>query len=54
VEEKEVMGGGVIELTTVVTLNDFNGEAELSGHPGEEVTEGGEVSDLARNGNVHT
>ena len=40
--EKEVAGGGVIELPTVVTLNDLNGEAELSGHPGEEVAEGGE------------
>jgi hypothetical protein len=42
VEEKEVTGGGVIELPTVVTLNDLNGEAELSGHPDEEVAEGGE------------
>jgi hypothetical protein len=42
VGEKEVTGGGVIELTTVVTPNSLNGEAELSGHPGEEVTEGGE------------
>ena len=42
VGEKEVMGGGVIELPTVVTLNGLNGEAELSGHPGEEVAEGGE------------
>jgi hypothetical protein len=32
VGEKEVTGGGVIELTTVVTLNGLNGEAELSGH----------------------
>jgi hypothetical protein len=30
VGEKEVTGGGVIELSTVVTLNDLNGEAELS------------------------
>jgi hypothetical protein len=42
VGEKEVTRGGVIELTTVGTLNGLNGEAELSGHPGEEVTEGGE------------
>jgi hypothetical protein len=42
VGEKEVTGGGVIELSTVVTLNGLNGEAELSGHPGEEVAEGGE------------
>ena len=38
--EEERTGGGVIELTPVVTLDGLNGEAELSGHPGEEV-EGG-------------
>ena len=43
--EEEGMGGGVIELTSVVALNGLNGEAELSGHPGKEV---GKVSDLAR------
>jgi hypothetical protein len=32
----------VIELPTIVTLDGLNGEAELSGHPGEEVAEGGE------------
>jgi hypothetical protein len=42
VGEKEVTGGGVIELPTVVALNGLNGEAELSGHPDEEVAEGGE------------
>jgi hypothetical protein len=41
VGENEVTGGRVIELTTVVTLNGLNGEAELSGHPSEEVTESG-------------
>ena len=40
--EEEGTGGGVIELTPVVTLDGFNGEAELSGHPGKEVEEGGE------------
>jgi hypothetical protein len=44
--------GGVIELTTVVTLDGLNGEAELSGHPGKEVKEGGKVSDLACKGKV--
>jgi hypothetical protein len=42
VGEKKNAGGGVIELPTIVTLNGLNGEAELSGHPGEEVAEGGE------------
>ena len=37
------MGGGVVELTPVVTLDDFNGEAELSGHLDKEVEEGGKV-----------
>ena len=36
------MGGVVIELTPIVTLDGLNGEAELSGHPGKEVKEGGE------------
>ena len=45
-------GGGVIELPPVVTLDGLNGEAELSGHPGKEVEEGGKVSDLARKGKV--
>ena len=31
--EEEGTGGGVIELTLVVTLDGLNGEAELSGHP---------------------
>jgi len=40
--EEEGTGGGVIELPPVVTLDGLNGEAELSGHPGKEVEEGGE------------
>ena len=40
--EEEGTRGGVIELTPVVTLDGLNGEAELSGHPGKEVKEGGE------------
>lgn len=54
VGEKEVTGGGVIELPTIVTLNGLNGEAKLSGHPSEEVAEGEKVSNLTRKGKVHT
>ena len=39
--KKEGPRGGVIELAPVVTLDGLDGEAELSGHPGEEVTERG-------------
>ena len=39
---EERPGGGVIKLPPVVTLDGLNGEAELSGHPGKEVEEGGE------------
>ena len=39
--EEEETGGGVIELRLVVTQDGLNGEAELSGHPGKEVEEGG-------------
>jgi hypothetical protein len=40
--EEEGARGGVIELTPVVALDDLNGEAELSGHPGKAVKKGGE------------
>ena len=39
--EEERTGGGVVDLTPVVTLDGLNGEAELSGL-GKEVEEGGE------------
>ena len=39
--KKENPRGGVIELAPIVTLDGLDGEAELSGHPGEEVTERG-------------
>ena len=39
--EEERTGGGVVELTPVVTLDGLDGEAELSGRPGKEVEEGG-------------
>jgi hypothetical protein len=42
VREKEGAGGGVIKLTTIVTLDDLDGEVELCGHPREEVMERGE------------
>jgi hypothetical protein len=38
--EKQRAGGVVIELTPVVTLDSL-GKAELSGHPGKEVQDGG-------------
>jgi hypothetical protein len=41
VREKEGTGGGVIKLTTIVTLDGLDGEAELCGHPSEEVKERG-------------
>jgi len=42
VREKEGTGGGVIELPTIVTLNNLDVKTELSRHPGEEVQKGGE------------
>jgi hypothetical protein len=41
VREEESTGGGVIKLTTIVTLDGLDGEAELCGHPSEEVKERG-------------
>jgi len=40
--EEEGSGGGVIELPTIVTLDDLDGKAELCGHPSEEVEDRGE------------
>jgi hypothetical protein len=37
VREKESTRGGVIKLMTIVTLDGLDGEAELCGHPSEEV-----------------
>jgi hypothetical protein len=39
--EEESTGGGVIKLTTIVTLDGLDGEAELCEHPSEEVKERG-------------
>jgi hypothetical protein len=35
--EREGLGCGVIELTAIVTLDGLDGEAELSGNPGEKM-----------------
>ena len=45
--QEERPGGGVIELPPVVTLDGLNGEAELSGHQGKEVEEGGAAAAAA-------
>ena len=39
--EKEGTGGGVIELPTIVTLDNLDGEAELCGHLSEKVDKHG-------------
>ena len=39
--EKAGTRGVVIELTAIVALDGLNGEAELGGHSGKEVEEGG-------------
>jgi hypothetical protein len=44
------MGGGVIKLTTIVTLDDLDGEAKLCGHPSEEVKNHGESIRLRTQG----
>jgi hypothetical protein len=42
VREEEGTGGGVIELTAIVTLDGLDGEAELNGHPSEKMENHGE------------
>ena len=38
---KERAGGGVIELTAIIALDAFDGDAKLSGDIGEELSESG-------------
>jgi hypothetical protein len=51
---KECTGGGIVELTTVVTLDDFDGAAKLRGNKAEKLDNVRKVSDLTRKGKVHT
>jgi hypothetical protein len=50
VRKEEGTGGGVVKLTTIVTLDGFDGEAELCGHPSEEVKNRGESIRLRMQG----
>jgi hypothetical protein len=50
VREEESTGGGVIKLMTIVTLDGLDGEAELCGHPSEEVKERGKSIRLRTQG----
>jgi len=50
VGEKEGTGGGVIELTTIVTPDSLDGKTKPSRHPGEEVQKGGEILRLHTQG----
>jgi hypothetical protein len=50
VREEEGTGGGVIKLTTIVTLDSLDGEAKLRGHPSEEVKNHGESIRLRTQG----
>jgi hypothetical protein len=48
------MGGGIVELPTVVTLGGFDGAAKLRGNKGKKIDNVEKVSDLMRKGKVHT
>jgi hypothetical protein len=50
VREEESTGGGVIELTIIVTLDGLDGKAELSRHPGEKVEKSGKSIRLGTQG----
>jgi hypothetical protein len=51
---KECMGGGIVELTTVVTLYDSDGAAKLRGNKGEKIDNVEKVSNLTCKGKVYT
>jgi hypothetical protein len=42
VRDEESVGGGVIKLTSIITLDALDGAAKLRGHKDREVGEGGE------------
>jgi hypothetical protein len=53
VREEEGAGGGVIKHKSIIALDASDGAAKLRGYKGEEVGEGGEVSNFWRSGKVH-
>jgi hypothetical protein len=48
--EEESTRGGVIKLATIVTLDGLDGEAELCGHPSEEMKKRGKSIRLRTQG----
>jgi hypothetical protein len=53
IEGKECTGGGIIELMTVVTLDNLDGVAKLHGNKGKKIDNVGKVSDFTLKGKVH-
>jgi hypothetical protein len=51
---KECARGGIVELTTVVTLDDFNGVVKLRGNKDKKLDNVRKVSDFTCKGTVHT
>jgi hypothetical protein len=51
---KECTGGDIVELTTVVTLDDFDGATKLRGNKDKKFDNVGKVLDLKHKGKVNT
>jgi hypothetical protein len=51
---EECARGCVIELTTIITLDGFDGTAKLCEDINEKIDKAEKVSDLTRKGKVHT
>jgi hypothetical protein len=51
---KECAGGSIVELTVVVTLDDFDGAAKLRVNKGEKIDNVGKVSYFTHKEKVHT
>jgi hypothetical protein len=51
---EECARGGVVELTTIVALDDFDGATKLCGDISEKIDKVKKLSDLTRKGKVHT
>jgi hypothetical protein len=52
-DDEECVRGGVIELTTIVALDDFDGATKLCGDRSEKIDKVEKVSDLMCKGKIH-
>jgi hypothetical protein len=52
--DEECSRGGIVKITTVVTMDSFDGATKLCGDKGKKIVEVEKVSYLTHKGKVHT